>query len=163
MKAKKEAITEEMGIYKDWETVKPKTLTELAEFQRHLIEDYNHDYGTCVHAAANAARAAYDYFAHELGMTGFQMGCVMWSLVSDLHSGGKGVPLRLFDYSDLLYPQYESKFAHSITPGTWEWLQAQAKTKLKETEPPYSPAVKAHWQSIVAGVVPFGMKVTEDD
>ena len=44
----KETITEEMHLEKEWfeQAKKVKTVEELTAFVNHLLNDYNHDYGT---------------------------------------------------------------------------------------------------------------------
>jgi hypothetical protein len=134
---------------------------------KHVTEDYQHDYGTCVIAAASCGKAGYDYVASVLGMTGFQMSCVMWEMVQDLTHGDS--PKRLIDYDNMLYPQYEYKFTRqSITPSTMEWLQQQAAEKIAEDNSRGAdmcahPDVRKHWEEIIAGVVPFGYVVGNTD
>jgi hypothetical protein len=70
----------------------------------------------------------------------------------------QNTPLRLLNYENLLYPQYEDKFEKIISKDTWEWLQKEAKKKLKERA---HPIVKKHWKNIVAGNIPFGFKVED--
>lgn len=156
----RQTITEEMGVHKEWAGKWPKSLDELTEHVRHVTEDYEHDYGTCVYAAAAAAQAAYNYVAHVEGMTVFQMSCVMWELVRDLHSGD-GSPLRLVDYENLLYPQYAYKFQPTISTETWEWAQEKAMKNLAEREA--CKEVRDHWKDIASGLVPFGLTVVDDD
>ena len=59
---------------------------------------------------------------------------------------------------EMLYPQYEDTFT-TISTETWEWLQKEANAKLAEGGDVH-PSVKAHWESIVGGIVPFGYRIT---
>lgn len=55
----KTAITEEMHIEKEWrEQACQQTLETLPEFIRHLMNDYQHDYGTVCYAIGACAAAA---------------------------------------------------------------------------------------------------------
>lgn len=153
-----EAITEAMGVHKAWyEDAKVQTVDTLPEFMRHLAEDYQHDYGTICHALAAVAIGA--AWAMERtpqgGITGFQAGAVMWEFIRHWNHSGDN-PMRLIDFGDLLYPQCSHKFV-TISSETWAWAQERAKTLLAEGRG--VPDVRAHWQSVANGVVPFGLTV----
>ncbi len=141
-----------------------RTPEDLARFVHHLMDDYEHDYGTVCYAlgyAAVAGATVANRHPHQGGITGFQAGFVMWLFIQKwLHEEG---PLALVRYSNMLYPQYEDRFEKTISKGTWEWLQAEAKKYLAEHAENFPhPNVMAHWQSIVDGVVPFGFTVKDD-
>lgn len=51
--------------------ITPKSTGELVSYINGLVMQ-KHDYGTCVYAISLSAVAAYNYVAHELGVTGFQ-------------------------------------------------------------------------------------------
>jgi len=95
------------------------------------------------------------------GVTGFQAGAIMWENISNWDSSYKGKPLKLMDFSNMLYPQYDHQFAKEISVDTWKYLQKEAKKKLVES-PTASDKVIAHWKSIGDGVVPFGYIVVRD-
>ena len=69
-------------------------------------------------------------------------------------------------YRDMLFPQcapiYKSMSNRTIPQDAWEYLQTEAQ-RLIDEDGQYHPKVKAHWHTIVAGKVPFGYKVKEDD
>lgn len=75
--------------------------------------------------------------------------------------------LKLIDYDNMLYPQYEYKFDKVISDETWKDIQEQARKNLEGLEELdkehrlVHPDVIAHWQSIVEGQVPFGYRVEE--
>ena len=121
-------ITEWENVQQEWyAAARAMTVAKLPEFVRHLTEDYDHDYGTLCHAVAAAALAAAHAVNHSPtgGITGFQAEGVMWQFVVKwLYLGGE--PLRLVHYREMLYPQYDTKFAKTITSETWRWLQAEA-------------------------------------
>lgn len=70
------------------------------------------------------------------------------------------------------YPTYEEnpKFYEHLGYGTAkEWYEEREKEESgfmfapsELPEPTIHPDVMNHWESIVDGVVPFGLKVTED-
>lgn len=159
----KQPITEEMGIQKDWmKQAKGMTQVDLPEFVRHLIEDYEHDYGTICHAIASAAIAAANAVERSQGgITGFQAGAVMWEMINGWNAFGEG-PKRVLCFSDLLFPQYAHKFEKKISMATWEWVQNQAKQYLEE-HLGADPEVERHWKNIVKGKVPFGFQIEEEN
>jgi hypothetical protein len=138
------------------------TLKTLPGFLAQLAE-HPHDYNTIVYAVAAAALAA----ARALdrtpngGITGFQAGAVFWEFYGEwLHESGK--PARMVKYDGMLYPQYESQFARTITPDTWKWLQAEAAKNVAAHSGDAHGEIVAHWQSIVDGRVPFGFTVSDE-
>ena len=155
----KQAISEEMGVHKDWpeEARKVKDLDELVAFAKRLGEDYEHDYGTICHATSAVILAAGHAFDSTYGgITGFQAGCVMWGFVREwLHQKG---PLKLVKYEDMLFPQYDEELEKTIPQETWRWLQREAKERLAANGS-MADAVRKHMQSIADGKVPFGYTV----
>lgn len=151
-------IAEEDGIHKEWYVAaKNQTLESLPDFLRELTERYEHDYGTICHAIAASAIAA--AWAVEKtpqgGITGFQAGAIMWEFIQNwMHMEG---PMRLVDYKDLLFPQYADKFG-AISHDIWNDVQAKAREKLQSADGAHERVI-AHWQSIVDGVVPFGLRI----
>jgi hypothetical protein len=160
-----EKITENMRVHTKWyEDAKNQTVETLPEFIRHLTEDYEHDYGTICHAVAAAALASASSVnnSKQGGITGFQAGAVMWEFIGHWthYDEETEVGLRLQKFGDLLYPQYSDKFV-TIEKETWTKLQERAKMLVKEHADGKNvhPSVYAHWESIVAGKVPFGLRV----
>lgn len=155
-------ITEKDGVHKGWyEEAKAQTPETLPEFMRKLASDYEHDYGTICHAvAASAVAAAWAMNKSKYGgITGFQAGAIMWEFICHWQYMGEDKPLRLVDYENMLFPQYADKFAKTITPDTWKWLQEEAQKNIDKGAENVHPNVLTHWQSIIDGVVPFGYVV----
>ena len=124
-------------IKEEWQKkAKDVTLETLPQFLKELTENYEHDYGTICHAVAMGAVAG--AWAVERspqgGITGFQAGCVMWEFIRAWNYSSNKMGLRLIDYDNFLYPQYEDKFDKTITKATWEALQQQAREKLQEAD-----------------------------
>jgi hypothetical protein len=158
--ARRQNITEEDGTHKAWmeEAHGIKTIEEFAAFHDKLMNTYNHDYGTICHALAALGVAGACLANHDPingYITGFQAQAVMWEWLAGWGTGPKRHG-RMLDFDHMLYPQYEYKFK-TISAAVWEKLQASAKEYLeKETA---TDSVRAHWQSIADGVVPFGYSI----
>jgi hypothetical protein len=156
------AITEKDGVHKEWyeQAKKIQGPSELTTFVAHLLNDYIHDYGTICHACAAAAIAGawtVDHDKRQGGITGFQTGAIMWEFISHWNHSGDS-PMKLIDFEDMLYPQYEDRFGE-ISADTFSWLQKEAARKMAENPDAHSE-VYAHWKSIVDGMVPFGYRVS---
>jgi len=141
---------------------KIKKQEELQTFTDHLLNDYNHDYGTIVHAVAAIALGAGSMGASIAGISGFQASFVMWDFIKQWQYSQNKSGLKILDYDDMLYPQYDRRFANTISKYTWDQLQKEAKDNLLNREHAH-PDVIAHWQSIINGEVPFGYKVKEEE
>lgn len=154
-----EAITEEQGIHKAWyDEAKAMTAEKFPEFFRKLTEDFDHDYGTICHAIAAAAVGVANAVNRSPagGITGFQVGAVMWEFIR-VWQGIDG-PVRLVQYDDLLFPQMAHKFT-AISAETWKHIQDKARENLRGSNEFAHPDVIAHWKSIAAGQVPFGLTI----
>lgn len=159
----KQKISEEMHLEKEWfeQASKIETIDQLTEFINHVINDYDHDYGTACHAIGAAAVAAAWYGANVEGITGFQAGFVMWDFIKYWIKQHNECGLKLIDYDDFLYPQYQHKFEKTISKDIWSHIQEQAKKNLESNELACQE-VRNHWMNIVRGIVPFGYKVEDD-
>lgn len=157
---------EEMRLEKEWfKEASKQTFETLPAFMKHIMDDYEHDYGTVCHAISACAIAA-AWAANRMdgacgGITGFQSGFVMWDFIRQWEYTGNKTSLRIIDWDNMLYPQYEHKFDKTISKSLWGKIQEQAKENLKNT-PNAVESVVEHWQSIVEGKVPFGYKVIDD-
>lgn len=138
-----------------------KSFTQLVSFLEDVKENCNCGYGEAPRAIARAALATAWYLAGEFGITGFQAGFVMWDFIFGWNYPTNKCGMKIVNYDDMLYPQYQDKFEKVISKDAWEALQKEAAERLKENEWA-RPDVKSHWQGIVDGVVPFGYKVKED-
>ena len=160
----KKTITEGMGLQKQWyERAKNMKPDKFPEFFREMTEDYIHDYGTVCHAMAAVGLAAMFAFNNSEGarggITGFQAGCVMWEVIRHMNYENNKCGLRLLDMDDLLYPQYEHKFT-AISKDTWDAVKKEAQKRLLERGAAH-PDVVAHWESIINGKVPFGLRIED--
>lgn len=140
------------------------TLASLPRFIQSALKRGGTGYGEiCVALGAIAAAAAKAADrSPQGGITGFQAGAVFWEFTK--HWGVFGVgPKRIQTFHDMLYPQYEDKFAKTISQDTWKYLQAEATRLLTQDHEHASANVVAHWKCIAAGHVPFGYEVTDND
>jgi len=137
------------------------TLETLPVFCSKL-QTYQHDYGTIVRAVAAASVAAAWAMnkGPSGGITGFQASAVMWEFITHWMPQYFGAPLRLVNYDDMLYPQYEHKFQKTLRKDMFHDIQEKAR-KLLADESHAHEDVRAHWQSIVEGEVPFGYKLRD--
>ena len=158
------AINEEMHVEKEWfKEAKEQTIETLPQFINHLMNDYRHDYGTICHALSAAALAAV-YAADKSpqgGITGFQASFIMWDFIKQWMYPYNKCGLRLVDYDDMLFPQYQDKFEKTISPNTWSEIQEQARKYVAENDTVH-PNVLAHWKSIINGKIPFEYIVKEN-
>lgn len=149
--------------YTRWyKEAKEQTLETLPAFMKKILDEPQ-TYDSIVEAiAACAVGAAWagDHYPND-SITGFQASFVMWRFIENWMHKGESCGLRLVDYDDMLYPQYEYKFNDkTINSQTWKEMQRKAQELLNEGRG--VEEVKAHWRSIVDGVVPFGYTVEDD-
>lgn len=138
-----------------------ESFEDLTAFLKDVEENYNTDYGGAPRAIAQASLAVAWRLANVFGITGFQAGCTMWDFVSDWSYPNNKTGMRIMDYDDMLYPQYAYRFERTIPTWVWEEMQKEARERLNDKRSAH-PDVRAHWQSIVDGVVPFGYKVSDE-
>lgn len=137
-----------------------KSFDDLVTFLQRVKGNCNTGYGTTPRAIAQAALATAWYLSDVFGITGFQAGCVMWDFIRDWSFSGNECGMKIVDYDNMLYPQYEDKFQKTISKDTFEGLQKAAKKHLEKNEFAHY-AVVNHWKSIVDGNVPFGYIVKD--
>ena len=160
-------ITEDdVDIIESWyvQARKLNNYTELDFFLKALMSEWNHDYGTVIHAMTAGSIATIHVMNQDEdqgGITGFQASCMMWQFMQKFNQ--LEGPMKLMQYEKMLYPQYKHRFDKTISPETWEWLQTEAGKKLGDYGLKADPKVIAHWETIVKGRIPFGYKVKVGD
>ena len=159
-------INEEMHIEKEWfAEAKKQRLMTLPDFINHVMNDYEHDYGTVCHAIAACALAATWAANNEDGarggITGFQAGFVMWDFIRQFMYEDNKCGLRIIDYDKMLYPQYEDFFGKHISPEVHDALMKRSEELLKEKDHVHPDVIK-HWKAIATGHMPFGYVVAKD-
>jgi len=160
---KKVPITEEMLLHEQWfsRAEEIDTIEDFVEFAEHLLNDYEHDYGTVCHAIAALALAGAWLGSNTEKITAFQAQFVMWDFITYWNFANNTCGLKLVNYDDMLYPQYAYKFDKVISKDIWNSLQKQAKKNL-ETRGYSAIEVVQHWKNIANGIVPFGYKVEDN-
>lgn len=154
-------INEDMHLEKEWfQEAKKVTESSLPDFVHSMLFGYKHDYGTMCHAVAACAVAAASAGNHEMGLSNFQAAFVMWDFIRHWIMDGNKCGMRLIDYDNMLYPQYEDKFQKVIDRRTWEAIQKEARVKLSQSDSAAFP-VRNHWRQIADGYAPFGYSVVE--
>lgn len=152
-------VDEESGVHEEWYKCARAGVASVDAFIETL-SSYEHDYGTICHAIAAAAIAAAIAVDHsdQGGITGSQAGAITWEFIRRWGTGPSG-PARIFDYEDMLYPQFAERFESQLNPETWDYLKKKADENLKRGAAAHD--VLIHWASIVAGKVPFGWSVRD--
>lgn len=154
--------TKDKELIESWyQEAKSITLEVLPEFLERLMS-YPHGYGSICHAIAAGAIAAGWAMnnSDKGGITGFQASAVMWQFIRGWEYQSNKCGMKLLDFDKLLYPQYESHFDNVISLSTWEMLQKEAKEKLSDQSA--HPDVRAHWESIASGNIPFKFTLKEN-
>lgn len=157
-------ITEADHLEKEWMLEAEKqTLETLPTFINHLMNDYEHDYGTIVKATAAAMLATFYACdkSEQGGFTGFQVGFIPWFMIGEFWGESK-VGRKVIDFENMLYPQYEHKFEKTMSSKIWHKLQEAAKEKMKEPVENFHPDVREHISKIAAGQIPFGYTVKDE-
>lgn len=140
---------------------KINSFEDLCNFIKYIKDNCNTGYGVAPRSIAQAMLGVGWYLSSIFGITGFQASCVMWDVIVDSQYPHNKTGLKIVDFDDMLYPQYERKFDKIISHETWEALQKEAKKSLEENTVCVHPDVRAHWQSIVDGNVPFDFTVED--
>ena len=148
--------------YENWYAeAKNQTLETLPEFMKRILNEPQ-SYSSIVEAiAACAVGAAWAADRSDNGgITGFQASGVMWRFIQSWMRLEDSCGLRLINYDDMLYPQYEDAFTKkTINKEIWDTMQKKA-TELW-LEGGGAEEVRNHWHSIMEGNVPFGYKVKD--
>lgn len=136
-----------------------RTFDELIQFLENVKDNYNCGYGEAPRAIAQAALATAWHLADEFGITGFQAGFVMWDFIRDWQYRNNKCGLKIINYDDMLYPQYDYKFEKELSQETFDTLQSAAKELLTNKDEYVHPKVLKHWKSIANGNIPFGYSI----
>lgn len=148
--------------YENWYAeAKNQTLETLPEFMERILNEPQ-SYSSIVEAiAACAVGAAWAADSSDSGgITGFQGSGVMWRFIQSWMRLENSCGLRLINYDDMLYPQYEDAFTKkTINKEIWDAMQKKATELWLEGSG--AERVRDHWHSIMEGNVPFGYKVKE--
>lgn len=135
---------------------------ELAELAKEICEKFNFDYGVVPRSIGAFLVVAANYFCHEMGVTGFQAGFIMYDFIRGFMYPHNKCGIRVVDYDELLYPQYIEKHT-TIPESVWNNIMREAKTKLDEDKVYCHPCVVQYWQDVSKGIVPKEIRIKKDD
>lgn len=137
----------------------------MVDYIKGIKNNYNFGYGDAPRAIAQACLAVGWYLSSEFGITGFQASFVMWDFICGWSKTDNKTSLKLVDYDDMLFPQYEDKFDKTISEDIWVSIQKAAKELLEDSHKDGNVSfnVYNHWKSIVDGKIPFGYKLSNLD
>ena len=124
------------------------------EMSKTITEENSEDMIAAIILAA--AQMAVGDFPKLVGAKA-KAGAIMWNFIRHWMPEFAFSPLRILIYEDLLYPQFEKNF-RTIDDSINVWIVDQAK-RLLESQKASSPALKAHWQSIVDGTLPYHLEL----
>lgn len=118
-------------------------------------------YDMSVHAVAACALAAAWAANERAKLSGFQASCVMWDFIRQWFFRDNRCGLRILDFDNMLYPQYEDRFDKTITQDTFDAIRKRANElwHIHHGSNTVSYNVLRHWDSISAGIVPFGYRI----
>lgn len=119
-------------------------------------------YDMCVHAVAACALAAAWAANERAKLSGFQASFVMWDFIRQWFFSDNRCGLRILDFDNMLYPQYEDKFDKTITQDTFDAIRKRAEELLRDKNEYAVDAVRQHWASIAAGGIPFGYHIRKE-
>jgi hypothetical protein len=159
-----ESTEEFKKIKKDWEKeATEQTLDTIPEFINKLMNNYEHDYGTIIHATWAAMSGTFYACdnSEQGGFSGFQAGFLGWKAVRKFLYDDE-VGMKLLGYKDLIYPQQEYVFT-TIPKSIFEKAQEVAKKEIEENGHTMHKEVKDHMEKIIAGKAPFGLKISETE
>ena len=159
------SITEkDESIINEWYCLaETANIGDLQSIINHIMNDYNHDYGSYVHAVAACSLATAWACGKEL--SGYQASCVgLEFLMHWTYDYVKsGISIRNWD--NMLYPQYEDTFDKVIPKRIWKKLQKEAQSRVDdfyndpESRFRSTPKVIQHQKSIAYGNPPFGYSI----
>lgn len=139
-----------------------ETKEDLDKLLNEVINNNDLDYGKIVYAISACMKATFNYIdrAGHCGITGFQASFIGWEMLKAyLGLENNKCGLKLVNYDDMLYPQYEQKFDKTISKDVWSSLQKQAENLIEDKESTPCSRVLEHWYKIANGEVPFGYRV----
>lgn len=163
-----ENVEKWLAIRNEWERrakTETKTITDLTnlatDIWNHVIslKDGEDIYNDSSSAASSLALAGIYMCSYNFGLTFFQMHYIMWTIIDKMMIDEHDVGLRIVNFNNMLYPQYEYLFNKTMSKDEFDALQKKAASMLKIGN--LGKEVEEHLKSIVAGNVPFGWKVDE--
>ena len=163
--SEKRSITEDnKAIINEWYYLaETANMGDLHSIINHIMNDYNHDYGSYVHAVAACSVATAWACGKEL--TGFQASCVGLEFLMHWTYDYIKSGISIINWDNMLYPQYEDTFDKVIPKKIWENLQKEAQSRVADfydhvdTNKYIVSKVIQHQKSIADGNPPFGYSI----
>ncbi len=140
------------------------TIEKACEFGRHIMDDYEHTFGSTILAGAVMSYAMFMAWASESDATSFQAKYAN-TLLFDRIAYGKqldvakktGAPLsRHIYYGDMMTPAGMDSI-RTYSPRVKDWLRSEAQARLADPDK-YDSATKAHLRKLAAGNYPKWMR-----
>ena len=144
---------------------KVDSVEKACKLGRHIMDDYEHTFGSIIAAGSVMSYAMFKAWASEGDVSGFQAKCAN-TLLFDRIAYGKqvdvarktGAPLsRHMYYGDMFTPEGMDSF-RTFSPRIKDWLKWEAQERLDEDPDKYDSATKAHLRKLAAGNYPKWMK-----
>lgn len=161
------SIDEGDRIHLEWyKEAKEQTPYTYMEFLWRLCFNYEHDYGTIVHAMVCAMLGAANAIdkCPSGGITGAQAEVAMWLFLHKFGVFHEDSPLLIIDLTDLQYPPGPRKM-NTISWEIMDWLRLTINKNLNELgdncESSLHPAVLAWWKKLSVGIVPEGLSIRD--
>ena len=140
--------------YEEVDTINSKN--KLDRFVKKIMQGYEHDCGTYVHAVAVCTKAFIRYYGS--GMTGMQASFLMWELIRKTFHKNDAFGLQLVSFESVLYPQELDRLTVQFDEDTHKKVIETAKKFLKE-EPNAHKEVREHWEKLASGWLPECIKL----
>lgn len=131
---------------------------KLDRFVKKVMQGYEHDYGTYVHAVSVCTKAFIRYYGS--GMSGVQASFLMWDIIRNTFGKQDKFGLQLVEYESILFPQMLYRLEVKIDEDTHEKIIETAKQYLIEKKD-VAEEVKKHWEKLASGWLPECAKLKE--
>lgn len=165
--SEKRSITEkDKSIINEWYYLaETADIDSLQMLIKHIMNDYNHDYGSYIHAVAACSIATAWACGKEL--TGFQASCVGLEFLMHWTYDYIKSGISIINWDNMLYPQYENAFDKVIPKNIWKNLQKEAQFRVADfydnadTNRYIVSKVIKHQKSIADENPPFGYSIED--
>lgn len=150
-----------MDMEEEIKKAKNLEISEIGAYFERLASSEFGSYEGAAEAMVIGMIAGIETLASHHNVSGTQFNWAFGQGCVHLKCMDKDLGLMMREVDHLLYPQYKGEFV-SIRKSTFVALQKKAAENLKNSC--YAvERVKDHWLSIVKGVVPFGLKLRNNE
>lgn len=134
---------------------------DLLRFLRKLTDEFEHSSKSLceayLYAMLGAARLI--SLGKDMRLTAEEAAAIMWGFIAKWMDWDD--PIKLQRFSLMLFPNMEKMFDRVMFTEQMDWLQERAR-QLKEQIKDAPEDVIKHWDSIIAGIPPFGYSVVPE-